>query len=467
LSTQVLRTQPAASAPIALAALSGRGIAARLRTTPGRLQAAMLILFAGSALFWLITASVFSGLQDAVRTVGRDTVPSIVAAEKMNVALADINTNLANAILAKDDDSKPSWRTIKEDADAAAHALITAGENVTYGLEEEGPIFTIQSNLPVYFRLIGQARSRLQSDPLPDLRVASDLMQQTIMPAGFALDEANFRHLTAAYDAHRTSQTAAFMALLIGIGVLGAFLIGVQIDLTRRTRRIINLPLIAATALLALSGLYLLVAFTVANDELRAAKQDSFDSIHALWKGRAVAYDANAEESLYLLERGSLQQGHQDAFLQKSARLLSGPSAAEAVAQANARRYKDIKGFIGDELNNITYPGEREAALELLSTFVDYMDIDRKIRDFERAGRHAEAFALCVGTQPGQSDWAFQRFDKALGKVLDINERFFASQVAGAFSYLSWIPWVVPAVALVVALLAWFGLQPRISEYRA
>jgi hypothetical protein len=103
----------------------------------------------------------------------------------------------------------------------------------------------------------------------------------------------------------------------------------------------------------------------------------------------------------------------------------------------------------------------------LLSTFVDYMDIDRKIRDFERAGRHAEAFALCVGTQPGQSDWAFQRFDKALGKVLDINERFFASQVAGASSYLSWIPWVVPAVALVIALLAWFGLQPRISEYRA
>jgi hypothetical protein len=147
--------------------------------------------------------------------------------------------------------------------------------------------------------------------------------------------------------------------------------------------------------------------------------------------------------------------------------LLSGLPAAEAVAEADAGRFKNIKGFIGAELNNITYPGEREAALDLLRTFVDYIEIDRKIRDLERAGRHAEAFALCVGTAPGQSDWAFERFDKALLKVLDINEHFFATQVASAFSYLAWIPWASPIVALAIAVLSWLGLQPRIREYRA
>jgi hypothetical protein len=236
--------------------------------------------------------------------------------------------------------------------------------------------------------------------------------------------------------------------------------------LTRQTRRIANPPLLGATALLAVFAVYLLIALTGANDQLRAAKQDSFDSVHALWKARAVAYDANAEESLYLLERGPLQQRHEDAFFKRSAQLLSGPPPAAALAQAKAGRYKDIKGFIGDELNNITYPGEREAALGLLQAFVEYSDIDRKIRDLERAGRHAEAFALCVGTQPGQSDWAFERFDKALSNVLELNERYFANQIASAFSYLSWIPWTVPAIALAMAVLAWFGLQPRIVEYR-
>ena len=466
MSTQVQST-PAVPSGIALAMAVARRLATRLRTTPGRLEAALLTLIVGAGLFWAVIAFVFSNLHSAVRTVGRDTVPSIVAAEKMNVALADINTNFANAILAKDDDSKPSWRTIKEESDAVSHALITASENVTYGAEEEDPIYAIQSNLPVYFRLLGQARSKMQTDPLPDTRAASDLMQNTIMPVGFALDEANFRHLTATYDEHRANQTMALIMVLLAVGALGAFLVVVQLDLARRTRRLVNPPLLGATILLAAFGVYLIFVFVGAGEQLRAAKQDSFDSIHALWKARAVAYDANAEESLYLLERDALQVRHQEAFFGRSDQLLSGLPGAQAVAEAAAGRYKNIKGFIGAELNNITYPGEREAALDLLRTFVDYIEIDRKIRDLERTGRHAEAFALCVGTAPGQSDWAFARFDKALLKVLDINERFFATQVASAFSYLGWIPWALPIVALAIAVLSWLGLQPRIREYRA
>jgi hypothetical protein len=242
-------------------------------------------------------------------------------------------------------------------------------------------------------------------------------------------------------------------------------LIAVQVDLARRTRRLLNLPLLGATALVGVLGIYLVVVFAGTGEQLRAAKEDSFDSIHALWKARAVAYDANAEESLYLLERGPLQTRHQEAFFGKAGQLLSGPPPAEAITQATAGHFKDIKGYIGAELNNITYPGEEAAARDLLRTFVDYVDIDRKIRDLERAGRHAEAFALCVGTSPGQSDWAFERFDKALLKTLDINQRFFESQVESAFSYLAWIPWVVPLVALAVAVLSWIGLQPRIREY--
>ena len=146
--------------------------------------------------------------------------------------------------------------------------------------------------------------------------------------------------------------------------------------------------------------------------------------------------------------------------------LLSGLPPAEALAEAATGRFHDIKGFIGVELNNLTYPGEREAALDLLRTFVAYVEIDRKIRDLERAGRHTEAFALCVGTGPGQSDWAFARFDSALLKVLDINERAFTGQVERAFAHLAWVQWALGFVALAIAALCWLGLQPRIREYR-
>src|SRR5262245_50882406 len=456
----------AVPAQIALPIAVAHRLATRLRTTPGRLEAALLALVVGAALFWAVIAFVFSNLHAAVRTVGRDTVPSIVAAEKMNVAFADINTNFVNAILAKEDDSKPSWRTIKEQSDAVAHALITASENVTYGAEEEDPIFTIQSNLPVYFQLLGQARSRMQANPLADTRAGSDLMQQTIIPAGFALDEANFQHLTASYEKHRAGRMGTLITVLVVTGALAGGLILVQLDLVRRTRRLVNAPLLGATALLAAFGIYLIVVFVGTGEQLRAAKQDSFDSIQALWKARAVAYDAKAEESLYLLESGDLKARREQAFLSKAAQLLSGLPPAEAVAQAARGRFNDIKGFIGVELNNITYPGEREAAVEMLNTFVEYLEIDQEIRDLERAGRRAEALALCVGMAPGQSGLAFQRFDQALVKVLEINERFFETQVASAFSYLAWIQWAVAFVALAIAALSVIGLQPRIREYR-
>jgi hypothetical protein len=465
MSTEV-QTAPTASGVTSPVADLADKVIARLRTTPGQLELALVSLLAGAALLWVVAASVFSDLHLAVQTVGRDTVPSIVAAEKMNVALADINTTLANAVLSKDDDSKPSWRTIAEDSEAVAHALITASENVTYGAEEEGPISVIQSNLPSYFRQLGQARSKLLGDPLPDTRAASELMQKTIIPAGTALDEANFRYLTATYDRHHAKQGSDLSLLILALGVLGALLVAIQFGLARRMRRLINPSLLGASLLLVLVGAYFIYVLVDTNALLRSAKQDSFDSIHALWQARAVAYDANAEESLYLLERGALQNGHEQAFIDKAALLLSGSSPRDAVAKAANGQFAELKGFIGTELNNITYPGEREAAIELLRTFVDYIEIDRKMRDLERGGRNADAIALCVGTAAGQSDWAFERFDKALLKVTDINQRYFDSQVARAFANLAWTRWITALAAIAIAALAFLGLLPRISEYR-
>jgi hypothetical protein len=465
MSTEVQAAPNASGVTSPVAGLADK-LVARLRTTPGQLELALVSLLAGTALFWMLAASVFSDLHLAVQTVGRDTVPSIVAAEKMNVALADINTTFANAILAKDDDSKPSWRTIAEDSDAVARALITASENVTYGKEEEEPISAIQSNLPSYFRQLGQARSKLPGDPLPDLRAASELMQKTIIAAGFALDEANFGHLTATYDRHRGQQGSELTLLILALGALGALLIAIQFGLACRMRRLINVPLLGASLLLMLVGAYFVYVLVDSNALLRAAKQDSFDSIHALWRARAVAYDANAEESLYLLERGPLQNRHEQAFVDQAARLLSGPSPRDAVTKAINGQFAELKGLIGAELNNITYPGEREAATEMLRTFVDYLDVDRKIRDLERGGRHAEAFALCVGTAPGQSDWAFQRFDKALLKVTDINQQHFDSQIARAFGNIAWVQSILALATVAIAALAFLALLPRIREYR-
>lgn len=53
---------------------------------------------------------------------------------------------------------------------------------------------------------------------------------------------------------------------------------------------------------------------------LQMAKKDAFDSILALTQARAVSYDANADESRYLVDPGRAAQ-YQQAFLSKSQQL--------------------------------------------------------------------------------------------------------------------------------------------------
>ena len=94
------------------------------------------------------------------------------------------------------------------------------------------------------------------------------------------------------------------------------------------------------------------------------------------------------------------------------------------VAQVVAGSLPDgFQGYLAAELRNITFPGEREAAVEMLKTFARYIALDGEIRRLENQGDHAAAVTLCIGYAPGQSNWAFARFDEALGKTLDINQR--------------------------------------------
>jgi hypothetical protein len=103
--------------------------------------------------------------------------------------------------------------------------------------------------------------------------------------------------------------------------------------------------------------------------------------------------------------------------------------------------------------------------METLRAFGRYMEIDGRIRALERAGRHQQAVDLCVGTQSGQSDWAFAQFDAALGKTLDINQKEFDAAVIRGFADLAWLPTVSATAILLITLLAWFGIQPRLHEY--
>ena len=103
-------------------------------------------------------------------------------------------------------------------------------------------------------------------------------------------------------------------------------------------------------------------------------------------------------------------------------------------AQCQAKDVKDVAGelhrLLANELRNITFSGEQDAADQTLTAWGKYIAIDGQVRALENAGQTDAAITLCTGPGPEQSNGAYQRFDDALGRTLDINEKEFAGDVA-------------------------------------
>jgi hypothetical protein len=121
--------------------------------------------------------------------------------------------------------------------------------------------------------------------------------------------------------------------------------------------------------------------------------------------------------------------------------------------------------LLSDELNNITFTGERELAIETLKSFNDYLKIDTQIRKLASSGKLAEAIALCVGVNKGESNWAFDRYKDIHTQLMDLNKKEFEQNIALGNDRLANFE-VIAATALgSIAILTLFGLRPRLAEY--
>ena len=437
-----------------------------LHTAPGLLRLRQAFIAVLAALLALTAYYGYAFLNHVAQTIGHDAVPSIVAAEEIRTTLGYAHTELANAFLANDGKDGPSMRAYASAMREAHDSLLTAAQNITYGDEERKPILALMTQLSEYERLVGAA---LNTGRYGETMVQADtLMRTRILPAASALDQANFSHLDAAYRQFG-AEARWRQWLVIGLALLLCLvLVETQWHLYRQYRRVFNPSLLAGTlALIVLMGSYLSMS-SGAMASIRSAKEDAFDSIHALTRARSVAYDANALETLYLL---ATQQPDNQAKLtaqfQAAARAIwHGTVSAEGNLPADLAELKD-QGMLGDELANITFEGEAAAATRTLNGWRRYVAVDERIRKLEAEGHHAEAIALCIGTREGESDWAFAQFNNALSDTLKINQTAFDQQSNYALSTIGRMRYLALAMLLAPLLAAGLGLRRRIAEFRA
>jgi hypothetical protein len=434
--------------------------AAPAQSTPVQLRLRRRIIVVLTLLLLLAGGLTYRFYAHVAQTIGRDAVPSIVAAEKIRTTLADAHTQLLNVFLAQEAADGPSMQAYDKSIATAHDFLLDAGQNITYGDDERKPILTAMQELSEYERLAGRALADKGAGDA--LQKADALMRERILPAAAELDRANFVHLDAAFGDERHQATwwlAAFCA--IALALVGA-LFEAQRLLTRTFRRIVNPALFGATAVVAGAALVFLFLAGGLMANIRSAKEDAFDSVHALARAEALAYAANASESAYLLSHGGPTQAEQERLFQNaSAAMFEGASISPDLKQMHGH------GLLGDELANITFPGEEAAARRTAMGWQTYLAIDARIRLLERAGKHAEAVALCMGTHEGESDWAFEQFNAALADTLKINDDAFHAIMDRAYRQVDWLGLLLLPLLFAPLLGSFLGFKPRLAEYRA
>jgi hypothetical protein len=449
---------------------AGAGFSFRqlVATTPALIRTGAALCTLAALLFAGVTADVTARTHDALHTIALDTEPSVVAAKEIDAALSDLEAGLLARSLASDRQSRAAF-----DQGAAAaqeHAvadLEAAIRNQTYEAEWP-PLNTLSRGMLKYAGLAATLPPD-GGDAGPVLQTMMPVLHDMLLPAGETLAQVNDQALEQAYAANRT----AFWVDLLLMGATGALalgtLVGFQILLGRRTRRVFNLPLASATLAL---GVLMLVCFVESGRteaDIRTAKADAYDSVKALESARAAAYEMNSYESYWLLDKPAARAKDQARFATLADAMFRG-SEAEAKALAAGQTVKPAgqggpAGALADELRNITFEGERDAAATTLGYYRQYLAIDTEIRRLDQAGQHDAAVALCLGVKPGQSNAVFAQFDAALGKTLDINKQAVERMAQLGLARALPIYAALLAGVIAVALGAVFGIRPVLRPY--
>jgi len=257
-------------------------------STPVLLRVSACVICVLALLCFLAVRSEVNEHRAGMKTIGVDAAPSIIEAQKIRANLADMHANTANALLHPPGKYDKTLSDYEKRRVQATKAILEAAGNVTFGKAEREPLLRLLDALGRYEAEAAKAfvlHQRNEKDFMLYHRQADQIMSKEVLPAADDLDKANRKELDHSYATVRGGSLRAIVSTALTGGLLLAALSVVQWFLYRRTRRIMN-PALAAATVLALWGMHhSLTTFVSQRTALRTAKEDAFESIHVLLPG--------------------------------------------------------------------------------------------------------------------------------------------------------------------------------------
>ena len=420
-----------AAAPPSLRRLRARAGAAvgwvrdRLTTTPGRLVLTSIVVVVGVAVFGILATGAEQSRERAVNSARTSTEPQLVHAGHLYTALSDANATVATGLLGVGGLEPPAARArYFQDLRVATDALTA----LTRGADTPGArsaVGTIADQLPVYTAYVEAARADTrQRFPIGAayLRQAAALMTTTMLPAAEHLFAAEAFRLD---DNYRTgTSTATVVALAVAIAVALVPLLFAQRYVTRISRRIVNIPMLIATVVLAAVSVWALIGVTSEQNALARAQRGGSDPVEQLSAANVLLSRAQGDLSLTLVNRGN-----------------------DTTDPADFRVVKRVLTT-------------SRLAPDVTSGFPSYWAAAQRLQQLEGQGRPGTA----IEQAPGVANIS-ERLSSALSDQIGAAQTRFAGAAGDAASALSGLWLAIPLITVLAAALAFFGLRQRINEY--
>lgn len=453
----------------------------RLRTVPARIRAwTAAAVVAVLALFGVTTMAI-GDARDGLRIIGHDAGPQVVATADLYYALSDMDTQVANILLIGEErlggGREQAMARYEQRRAEAGRAILQAADLASDATEQQ-TVRALLNGLGRYERLAAQAMLlNDQADhaagppprPVIELyRQATDLMRLDLLPKAYNLTLDSGSIVRRTYEQQRDAvQNGRLAVAAAGLATL-VVLVGLQVYLARRFRRILNPALLAATVVVTvLVGLAMGLLDREARD-LRTAKEDGFNSVLALARARAIGNSMHGDQSRFLLDPDR-RDTYEQVYLDKSQSVLYTPAgnldkyyhALRKVVQEYPRRATFL-GLLGDEARNTGTRDRRAALAETLKRYEAFQQHDRRLRILSRAGQTGQA----IRYQMDEIGRGFEEYDKALVTLADSHRRTFEVAIKDGDDALAGWDYGLPGTIGVAVVLIFVGVRPRLQEYR-
>lgn len=422
-------------------------------TEPGRLRIigaliALLVIAFGATTAWQMTDR-----SAAANDVLNSSQPLSADAADIYRSLADANTAASSGFLAGGQEPAATRDRYERDIRTAADKLVTAAASTDPGTHSAKTIAKLNKLLPEYKGLVERARANnRQGFPLGGayLRYANQKMQNEMLPAAEDLYTNENQRLRDDYDA---ATPYPWIAIAFGVLALGG-LVWAQRRNYRRTNRVFNHGLLAATAASTVVLLWLVVGHTVARSGLNSSYDHGVRSLNVLHDASIASLKARGNENLTLVSRGA------------ETKLVNGKSEDKYNVDFDRQM-----AALGDKLKAAgsiadDKAGQRPVA-DANGAMKEWLARHKIAREQDDDGNYQGALDKIIGSKKDKpTGECFDLVDQSLNTALGHEQRQFSSDATGGRDAMTGLPVGAAVLAVLAAAGAVLGIGRRLSEYR-